>query len=73
MSIQGIMNQQAINLLPRIKAIIDSSSDYDANQRRNAALGLINNSVKPVVEMTATEINAFEDSVSEYFDFMEKQ
>lgn len=73
MSIQANFDQQAIDLLPRIKAIIDSSSDYDANQRRNAALGLINNTVKPVVEMTATEITAFEDSVSEYFDFMEKQ
>ena len=73
MSIQGIMNQQAIDLLPRIKAIIGSSSDHDANQRRNAALRLISDSVKPIVEMTATEITAFEDSVSEYFDFMEKQ
>ena len=73
MSIQGIMNQQAIDLLPRIKAIIGSSSDHDANQRRNAALRLISDSVKPIVEMTATELSAFEDSVIERFNFMEKQ
>tara|TARA_B110000908_G_scaffold69583_1_gene83928 strand:- start:175 stop:396 length:222 start_codon:yes stop_codon:yes gene_type:complete len=73
MSIQGIMNQQAINLLPRIKAIIDSSSDYEANQRRSAALRLIADNVKPISEMNGKEINAFEDSVIEYFDFMEKQ
>jgi len=73
MSIQANFDQQAIDLLPRIKATIDSSSEHEASQRRNAALRLINDSVKPISEMTATEITAFEDSVSEYFDFIEKQ
>lgn len=73
MSIQANFDQQAIDLLPRIKATINSSSEHEANQRRSAALRLIADSVKPISEMNGKEINAFEDSVIEYFNFMEKQ
>lgn len=64
MSIQGILNQQALELLPRVyEQIQNEKEQFNRDQMRHAALREIMNSYKPVAEMDETERSTFEQDL----------
>lgn len=67
MSLQGQLNQAAINCLPIIKEAISAAGDFEANQMECKALSLIMNADTPVSEMSAEELELFQADMLEVF------
>jgi len=70
MSIQGTFNQQAISLLPKSKQYIDSSNDYIANEFSQIAIRSICDSLTPLTQMSAAELQDFDNQLLDTFAFI---
>jgi len=70
MSIQGIFDQQAIKMLPKVKQYIESSDDYIANEFHQLAIRSICDSLTPLTHMSATELQAFDNQLLDTFAFI---
>lgn len=55
--LQNSLDNQAIEMLPRIKTMIENADDFDGNQMRNFTLQKINN-LKSLVDMTHVDKDA---------------
>jgi hypothetical protein len=70
MSIQGKLNQQAISMLPKSKQYIDSSNDYIANEFSQIAIRWICDSLTPLTQMSAAELQDFDNQLVDTFAFI---
>lgn len=70
MSIQGQLNNQAMDLIPLVQNAISSADDFDANQMLHSALRGMMDSDKPIDDMSSDEINEFQEGLIGYFKHM---
>jgi hypothetical protein len=68
---QARMNQEAIDMLPRIKHVIALAEDFEACQMTQATLMSICNSVRSISEMSGAQIFIFEEMLLEQFKYKE--
>lgn len=66
-SIQSQFDNMAIDLLPRIKAVIAKAPEFESNQMKIRALQAIMDSDKPIALMTQDEKDRFSDSLIKLF------
>jgi hypothetical protein len=71
MSIQAILNQDAINMLPAIKHTIENASIFEANQMTDKAIREINSSSKSIADMSSDEREVFSKALIEKFQYFE--
>ena len=71
MSIQSILNQEAIDFLPAIKELMNNANKFEANQMRCLTLRKCGNLNKSLIDMTDSEIKEFEDDLISIFKFHE--
>lgn len=67
MSLQGQLNQAAINCLPIIKEAIAAAGNFEANQMECKARSLMMNADTPVSEMSADKLEIFQADMLEVF------
>lgn len=61
MSLQAQLNKQALNMLPKVSSALIDATYYD--QMHHAAITMICDSYKPLIEMSAQELNDFDEMV----------
>ena len=69
MSIQAILDEQAIERLPLIARVIKQAPPFEANQMRCYALKEINNNTLSLDEMSPNMLDAFEGYLTTMFSF----
>ena len=67
MNTQAILNQQAIDMLPQVKLLIEDAESFEANQMRNRALKEIMNSNTTLTDMSSKELDSFQESIIDIF------
>lgn len=65
MTIQSQLNQHIINFIKKIKELINTSADFEANQM-NYTLKAMNNSYQAIEDMTKQELQKFADDLIKY-------
>ena len=68
MSLQQLLNNNAITAIPRIKKLIDESSTFSANQMYQLSLREMMNAWKPVIYMSIEELDEFQDDLIAIFE-----
>jgi hypothetical protein len=71
MSLQSILNQDAIDILPRIKKLIRKADNFERNQMYEAVLRATLNSYPTLLLMTKDQIDKFEQSLIDIFKYKE--
>lgn len=71
MSIQAALNNEAMKFVPKIKQLINKSSDHEANKMLNKTLLEMMNSYKAICEMTKIELEKFQDDLIKIFEYRE--
>jgi len=69
MSIQGQMNEQAIDQLILVKAMIDKAEKFEADQMRYATIQKLGNCKPALAEMTPKQVNDLEDELINKFTY----
>jgi hypothetical protein len=67
MGLQASMNQNAVDMLPKIKAAIEAADGFDANQMKCSIIRGCLNTSPSLVEKTLAQLEAFQDDFIEYF------
>lgn len=71
MSLQSVLDQQAIDKLPAIKSLIARAKPFEANQMTCRALREILNTVTPLDEMNADQVEIFTGELVHIFKHYE--
>ena len=69
MSIQAILNKQALSYVPNVLHIILNAPEFEANQMVNKTLHEMMQTQKRINEMTEIEIDNFEKFLIELFEW----
>ncbi len=69
MSLQGQLNQAAIDCLPKIKEVIANAGDFEANQMEFMALRAMMNAHTPVSDMSAEQLDQFQNDMLDVFKY----
>ena len=64
---QSTLNQQALDMLPRVKHAIALAADFEANQMIDKTIRACCNSAKTIEEMTEAQRFIFEEILLETF------
>ena len=67
MSIQGQFNEDAIDQLILVKAMIDKAEKFEANQMRLSTLQKLSNCKPALSDMTSKQVNDLEDELINKF------
>jgi len=67
MSIQAQLDNQAIDMLPKIKKAINSVNDFDSNQMRCYTIKCCLNTIPCLNDKTSDEIAEFQDGLLSHF------
>jgi len=68
MSIQNLLNNQALAKLPQITSLIANADFFEANQMRCRALKDISNSKIAIDDMTDAQLKEFENEIIDTFN-----
>jgi len=73
MSIQYILDKEALDYLPKIKELLNKADDFSRNQMREFTIRSMMNSIKPVANMNKEELEKFELGLIETFEYWENR
>lgn len=71
MSLQSQLDQEAIDMLPKIKSEIAKAAFEEANAMRLKTLQYCMNSSKAIIDMNSKELEEFQDDLLEIFKYRE--
>lgn len=69
MSVQSALNENSINSIPRVKAVISNADAFEANQMKQKALSEMMNSPVAIVDMNSEQLEKFQDELIEVFNY----
>ena len=67
MNIQTQFNQEALNMLPNVMKEVALMDSHNENQARNYILRECMNSITPIISMTQSQLEAFQDELIRIF------
>lgn len=67
MSLQSILDNDAINMLPKIKQILSKAENFEYSQIYSRTLREISNTNISIEEMSDKQLNKFQDKLVEIF------
>jgi len=69
MSIQAQLNNQSINMIPKIKMLMSQSTAFNASQMKDKALREMMDSEIAISHMNGRQLEAFQDGLIETFKY----